>query len=113
MSVTMVTKSSGNVFEDLGFDREEAANLKIRSQLMIKISEHIKAKGLNQTEAARALGITQPKVSNLLKGHIDKFTIDKLTNMLARIGYTTEVKVKKAPRRTAEVMDFPAAAAHR
>ena len=94
--------SSGNIFEDLGFVRQEAANLKIRSQLMIRISEHLKRKGLNQTEAAKVLGISQPKVSNLQKGHINKFTIDKLTNMLARIGYTTEIRVKKTHRETSE-----------
>jgi len=61
-------KSSGNVFADLGFDAEEAANLKLRSQLMIAADKALMEKNLTQQAAAKALGISQPRVSVLLRG---------------------------------------------
>jgi len=75
-------KSSGNVFADLGFDAEEAANLKLRSQLMIAADKALIEKKLTQQAAAKALGISQPRVSGLLRGKAEKFTIDSLVNIL-------------------------------
>ena len=86
-------KSSGNVFKDLGFSSEQSANLLVRAELMLEIEKYIKRERLTQTEAAKQLGVTQPKISNLLNGKIDTFTIDKLVNMLARVGRKTNVKV--------------------
>lgn len=90
------TQGSDNVFEDLGFDREEAANLKIRADLMIDLREYIKARGWTQAEAADFFGETQPRISNLLKGEISRFSIDKLINMLARAGL--RVRLETRPR---------------
>jgi predicted XRE-type DNA-binding protein len=86
-------KSSGNIFEDAGFSRVEAANLVLRSELMTEVRAIIEKEGLTQAQAAKRLGITQPKVSNLMNGHISKFTIDKLVNMLSMAGRKTNVKV--------------------
>ena len=58
-----ITRSSGNVFTDLGFGREEAEHLVIRSELMIKIEKLLKARGLTQSEAARIMRVSQPRVS--------------------------------------------------
>ena len=79
-------KTTANIFEDLGFDKLEAANMKIRAELLLEIREHVRKKGLRQKEAAALLGINQPEVSALMNGHINKFSIDALVNMLARVG---------------------------
>jgi predicted XRE-type DNA-binding protein len=91
-----VTHSSGNVFEDLGFAREEAENLKVRATLMRSLKRLIDDSGMTQAMAAEALGVTQPRVSDLLRGKIELFSIDTLVTMLALAGQQVEVSV--APR---------------
>ncbi|MBE3110627.1 MAG: XRE family transcriptional regulator [Acidobacteria bacterium] len=81
-----ITPSSGNVFRDLGFAREEAEHLLIRSDLMIAVQKALEHRALRQTEAAKILGVTQPRVSDLLRGRIDLFSTDALIDMLARLG---------------------------
>ncbi len=87
---------SGNVFKDLGFAGEEAENLKIRSLLMMEIDRFVEKSGLTQTEAAKLFGITQPRMNDLLRGRINKFSIDTLINMLATAGMKVTVKVRQA-----------------
>lgn len=86
-------KSSGNVFADLGFDAEEAANLKLRSQLMIEVDKALIEKNLTQQAAAKALGISQPRVSDLLRGKAEKFTIDSLVNILTKLGHEVTLRI--------------------
>jgi predicted XRE-type DNA-binding protein len=86
-------KSCGNVFADLGFDEQEAANLKLRSQLMIEVEKDLMEKKLTQQAAAELLGISQPRVSDLKRGKVDKFTIDALVNFLTRLGHDVSVRV--------------------
>jgi addiction module HigA family antidote len=86
MVIEHVTLPGGNIFEDIGFDREEAANLKIRSRLMVAVKRLIEAERLTQQQAAERLGTTQPRVSDLVRGKIDQFTIDSLVNMLSHSG---------------------------
>ena len=81
-----IRRSSGNIFRDLGFDREEAEHLRLRSELMIRIGRIIAERGLTQAAAARVLGVTQPRVSDLVRGKIDLFSIDTLVDMLAHAG---------------------------
>ncbi len=81
-----LTRSSGNIFTDLGFPPEEAGHLKIRSDLMIELCKAIKTRGLKQAEAAKMLGVTQPRISDLFQGKIDLFSIDTLVDMLAHAG---------------------------
>jgi predicted XRE-type DNA-binding protein len=88
-----ITRSSGNVFRDLDFPSEEAEYLKIRSTLMIHLRKTIEAKGMKQAEAAKLLGVTQPRVSDLYKGKIHLFSIDTLVDMLARAGVHVKVVV--------------------
>ena len=94
-----VTRSSGNVFRDLGFSPEEAEHLKIRSNLMIHVQNIIRARRLKQAEAAKVLGVTQPRVSDLLRGRIDLFSTDTLIDMLAHLGGQVELVVKPPRRR--------------
>ena len=91
-----IERGSGNVFLDIGFSPEEAHNLLLRSELMSRIERYVKRNSMTQTEAARALGVTQPRLNDLLRGKIDKFSLDALVNMLAHAGMRVEMKVKKA-----------------
>lgn len=89
-----VERGSGNVFEDLGFSSEEAENLQLRAQLMSKI--RAVARGMTQAEAAKRFGVTQPRLNDVLRGKIDKFSLDALVNMLASAGMRVELRVKRA-----------------
>lgn len=96
-----LTHSSGNVFEDLGFPKEEAENLKVRSALMALLRAVIVEDGLTQSRAAKLFGVTQPRVSDLVRGRVELFSIDALVNMLAASGRHVAVTVdapgKKVP----------------
>jgi len=91
-----MTRGSGNVFRDLGFPPEEAQNLLLRSELMTRIERYVKASDLKQKDAAVRLGVTQPRLNDLLKGKIEKFSLDALVNMLGHAGMRIELSVKKA-----------------
>ncbi len=86
------SKSFRNIFEALEDDPAMAQNLKIRSELMITLRRYIEDAALGQKEAAELFGVYQPRISDLIRGKVDKFTIDKLVNMLARIGKTVTMK---------------------
>lgn len=91
-----VERGSGNVFLDLGFSKAEAENLKLRSELMMRIGDYCKASGRTQAEVARALGLTQPRLNALLRGRIDQFSLDALVNVATRAGMSVRLVVKKA-----------------
>ena len=88
-----VRRSSGNVFRDLGFSKAEAENLKIRANLMIRLSQLIETRQLTQAEAARLFEVTQPRISDLVRGKIDRFSIDTLVAMLGHAGVRVQVVV--------------------
>ena len=90
-----IRQSSGNVFRDLGFSRDEAENLKIRSDLMIRLTRLIESRGLTQARAAALFGVTQPRVSNLVRGKIDRFSIDTLVAMLGHAGVRVQIVVSR------------------
>jgi predicted XRE-type DNA-binding protein len=96
-----ITRSTGNVFRDLGFGREEAEHLAVRAELMIKIEKLLKARGLTQSEAARIMRVSQPRVSDLLRGRLDLFSTDALIDMLARLGVS--VRLAFAPSKSRKV----------
>ncbi len=98
MKLKMV-RSSGNVFRDVGLPEDEAEHLKVRADLLIQIQERLKARGLTQTEAAKLLGVTQPRVSDLVRGRIDLFSVDSLIDMLARLGVRVKVVVTSPKKR--------------
>jgi predicted XRE-type DNA-binding protein len=81
-----ITKSSGNVFTDLGFDTGEAVVLQMRAKLMNDLRDFIRSSGMSQTEAAKRLGITQSRVSDLMRGKWDKFSLEMLVSLEARLG---------------------------
>lgn len=88
-------QGSGNVFADLGFAPAEAVNLRLRSELMMRIEKYVRESGQTQAAAARALGVTQPRLNALLKGRLDLFSLDALVNMLARAGIAVELRLRK------------------
>ena len=88
-----IIKSSGNVFADLGFNADEAANLQLRSRLMIEVDKALAEKEMTQQAAAEMLGISQPRISDLRRGKVEKFTIDTLVNILTRLGHEVTLKV--------------------
>lgn len=89
-----IDRGSGNVFEDVGFSAGEAENLLLRAQLMSKIRSV--GRGMTQAQAAKRFGVSQPRLNDVLRGKIDKFSLDALVNMLAAAGLRVELRVKRA-----------------
>jgi predicted XRE-type DNA-binding protein len=84
------------VFRDLGFGQAEAENLKLRADLMMRVEKFVKQSGMTQADAAQVLGLTQPRLNQLLKGKIQLFSLDALVNMLAQAGMRVRMTVKRA-----------------
>ncbi len=82
----IVIDSSGNVFSDLGFDPGEAAILQMRAKLMNDLRTRIESSGMTQTEAAQRLGVGQSRVSDLMRGKWEKFSLEMLITLEARMG---------------------------
>jgi predicted XRE-type DNA-binding protein len=89
-------RGSDNIFIDLGFDKAEAENLKLRSDLMIRIVQYYRKGGQTQSAAAKALGLTQPRFNALLKGKIGLFSLDALVNIASRAGLNVRLVIRKA-----------------
>lgn len=95
------TKSSGNVFSDLGFTAEEALLLQLKTQLQVEIERVVAKRELTPKALAKVLDIQQPQVSDLLTGKVSKMTVDKLTKYLYRLGMSVEFKTKPTRGRAA------------
>ena len=90
------TKSSGNIFVDLGFDPAEAAVLQMRANLMGDLRLYIEKQKLTQAAAAKRLGIAQSRVSDLVRGKWDKFSLDMLVTLAARAGQRPSLVMQAA-----------------
>jgi predicted XRE-type DNA-binding protein len=90
------TESSGNVFADLGLP--DADELLAKADLAIQISRIIEERELTQAEAAELLGVDQPKVSALVRGRLEGFSIERLTRFLNALGQDVEIVVRPKPR---------------
>ena len=88
-----ITEGCGNVFIDLGFEPAEAEVMLLRAQVMIRTAQRLKEQGWTQAEAARQLGITQPRVSRLIKGKIEDFSLDMLLTLAARAGLHPQLRL--------------------
>ena len=97
-----VQRSSGNVFADLGLP--DADKLKIKSGLVIEIRKAMRQQELTQQEAAKRMGITQPKVSDMMRGDFSNLSERKLMDCLNRLGYDIEIKVRPASDPIGHVM---------
>lgn len=96
-----IRRGSGKVFRDLGASEAEAENLRVRSLLMMRLERLIREEGWTQREAAKILGVTQPRISDLTRGRIDRFSVDSLIELLGRCGLTVTVSAKPRPRKVA------------
>lgn len=76
-----------NIFEEFSSDPVEFNMKELKAKLLIVLVTMIRQKGWTQSDAAKELGVSQPRISNLFKAHIEKFSIDTLIEMLVRIGY--------------------------
>ena len=91
-------RSSGNVFRDLGFRADEAENLKLRADLMIELRKLIERRRLTQVQAAALLGVTQPRISDLVRGKIDRFSVDTLVAMLGHASVRVQLVLPRSRR---------------
>jgi len=94
MTIKHTTPAGANIFDELGL--HDAENLKLRAQLMMEVRRYFEESGLTQVAAAKAMKTTQPRLNNVLKGKIEKCTIDRLVQMLAEVGWSVSIKVSKA-----------------
>jgi predicted XRE-type DNA-binding protein len=96
MKCATKAKSGTDVFSDLGFNAAEAENLRIRSAMMRALVSFIRKNELTQARAAKLFGISQPRISDLMRGKIHLFSIDNLVILLAAAGLRVDLKIKKA-----------------
>ena len=89
------SRKATSVFEDLGFSPGEAAHLELRSAMMTRLIAEIEGQDLTQAEAAKRMGITQPRVSDLMRGKLHLFSIDTLIALLSSMGLRVDFKVRK------------------
>ncbi len=89
-------KSYTSVWDAIADTPEAAANLRVRAELMEQIVAIVKASGWKQVEAAAQCGVTQPRINDLLRGRISRFSLDALVNIAAALGKQVHVKLKAA-----------------
>jgi predicted XRE-type DNA-binding protein len=99
----MNNKAFKSVWDAIEDDPAQAGNMKHRSALMMAISEHVKAKGLNQTEAAKLFAVSQSRISDLMRGKIGMFSIDTLVAMLAAAGIGIDIRLRPTRVRTLNI----------
>ena len=87
------TKGNENVFLDCGFPPAEAENLRIRAKMMTALTKYIQERKITQSRAARMMGVSQPRISDLVRGKIGLFTIDTLVNMVTAVGLKLDVDI--------------------
>lgn len=85
-----------SVWDALEETPAQAENMKLRAMLMRSLRQHLESKELSQAEAAKLFGVTQPRISDLMRGKVDLFAIDTLVNMLAAAGMHVEIKVRRS-----------------
>ena len=92
----MSKKRFSSVWDAIENTPEEAENMRLRAQLMMTLKAHIASTGMTQAQAATCFGVTQPRVSDLMRGKIDLFALDSLVNMVTAAGLRIEIRVLEA-----------------
>ena len=92
----MTNERYANVWDAIESEPAEAANMKLRSELMIALKQRIARLELSQAEAAKQLGVTQPRVSDLMRGKINLFGLDALVNMASAVGLRVDLQVRES-----------------
>ena len=90
------TESYASVWDAIADTPEQAANLRARAELMQQITAMVKKKGWTQTEAAGRCGVTQPRINDLLRGRVSRFSLDALVNICTALGFRVRVKLEAA-----------------
>jgi len=85
-----------SVWDAIEVTKAQAENMRLRSSLMMSLKQHIAREGLSQSQAAKVFGVTQPRVSDLMRGKIELFGLDSLVNMAAAAGLHVEMRVAHA-----------------
>ncbi|MGD0049979.1 MAG: helix-turn-helix transcriptional regulator [Bryobacteraceae bacterium] len=93
------TKGSENVFVDCGFPPAEAENLRIRAKMMMALTDYIEEREITQSRAAKIMRVSQPRISDLVRGKIALFTIDTLVNMVTAAGLNVDIDITAGRRR--------------
>ena len=88
----MTTKRYASVFDAIADTPQEAANLRLRAEVMQRIAQRIERKGWTQSDAAERCGITQPRMNDLLRGRLSRFSLDALVNIAATLGVRVALK---------------------
>ena len=91
----MLTKKFNSVWDALENTEAESANMKARSELIIALHDVVERMGLTQEKASKKLGITQPRLNDLLRGRVNRFSLDALFNLAARAGLEVHLQFKK------------------
>jgi predicted XRE-type DNA-binding protein len=94
--MTMERQSFDNVWDALENTPAEAASMTMRSNLLIAVDQRVRSWNITQAEAARRLGITQPRLNDLLRGKIDKFSLDTLINLATQAGLSVRIDIAQA-----------------
>jgi predicted XRE-type DNA-binding protein len=92
----MERQTFASVWDALEDSAAEAANMRARSELMIALRAKIESWNVNQTEAARRLGVTQPRLNDLMRGRLDKFSLDALINLASPAGLSVRLEIRGA-----------------
>lgn len=96
MTDQMETQSFDSVWDAIEDTPEKAANMRLRSELLTAVEQEVRSWGLTQAKAAERLGVTQPRLNDLLRGKIGKFSLDALVELSARAGLTVRLNFEKA-----------------
>jgi len=88
------TESLGNLYEDVGFEKQEAKKIQFKSYLMVSLMKYVKGTGLTQVEASKRLNVTQSRMSNLMNHRIDLFSTEMLIDMMEKAGFRIYEKIK-------------------
>ena len=97
----MSRKRFASVWDAIEDTPVEAENMKLRSRLMMAVCDYIEREGLSQAQAAKLFGVTQPRVSDLVRGKIDLFSIDMLVNMASAAGLLIDMRIARGDAGTA------------
>lgn len=92
----MITEQYTSVWDAIEDTQAEAENMKIRSSLMMTLKGHLERTGMTQAEAARLFGVTQPRISDLMRGKVNLFGLDALVNMASSAGLHVEIRILEA-----------------
>ena len=97
----MSKQKFNSVWDAIEDTPRQAASLSARSELMIALQEHLKRSGMTQVQAAKMLGVTQPRISDLMRSRIDLFSMESLVDMITGAGLRVEFRLKKTARKVA------------